>query len=196
MKTMRISRPALLLAALLLIPTLAHAHVGVGPTNGFYHGVIHPLSGLDHLCAMIAVGLWAAQRGGRALWAIPLTFVSVMALGGALGMAGFQIPYVEQGIIASVLLLGVLIAAAVRLPVLASAVIVGMFAIFHGLAHGAEMPVTSSGLAYGVGFGAATALVLAFGIGLGITAQRLASPTWVRTAGGAVAGCGVYLLLA
>ncbi len=195
MKTTRISRFAFFFAALLLVPTFAHAHVGVGPTHGFLPGVAHPFSGLDHLCAMMAVGLWAAQRGGRALWAIPLSFLSVMVLGAALGMAGVSIPFVEQGIIASVLLLGVLVAASVRLPVVASAILVGLFALFHGHAHGTEMPVTASGFAYGAGFLAATTLLHAAGLGLGMTLQRVASSTWVRALGGAVACCGLYLII-
>jgi urease accessory protein len=185
-----------LLATLLLIPTLAHAHVGVGSTNGFFHGAAHPFSGLDHLCAMMAVGLWAAQRGGRALWVVPLSFVSVMIVGGVLGAAGVALPFVEQGIVASVLLLGVLAAAAVRLPLAASAILVGWFALFHGHAHGTEMPVTASGLAYGAGFVMATAALHAAGLALGIGMQRLASSGWVRAAGGAIACCGLYLLMA
>ena len=107
------SRVFAILAAIWPLPSLAHAHVGVGETSGFLHGMGHPLSGLDHICAMVAVGLWAAQMGGRAIWAVPLTFVSVMALGGVLGMLGVQIPFVETGIVISVLALGVLIAASV-----------------------------------------------------------------------------------
>ena len=194
MNTTRISRSAFFFAAL-LIPTLAHAHVGVGSTNGFFPGIAHPFSGLDHLCAMMAVGLWAAQRGGRALWAIPLSFLSVMVIGAALGMAGVTIPFVEQGIVASVLLLGVLVAAAVRLPVAASAILVGLFALFHGHAHGTEMPVTASGFAYGAGFLVATTMLHAAGIGLGMTLQRVAKATWVRVAGGTIACCGLYLIV-
>ena len=139
-----------LLAALLLAPTLAHAHTGVGDTSGFAHGFGHPLTGLDHLLAMIAVGLWAAQIGGRALWAVPLTFVSIMAVGGALGIAGVPVPFVEQGIATSVLLLGLLIAFAVRMPLGFSVPLVALFAICHGHAHGAEMVASVSGLTYAV----------------------------------------------
>ena len=183
------------LAAALLLPSLAHAHVGVGATGGLWHGLGHPLSGLDHICAMVAVGLWAAQMGGRAIWAVPLTFVSVMALGGALAMLGVHVPFVETGIIVSVLTLGVLIAAAVRLPLFASILVVGMFAIFHGHAHGAEMPETASGLAYAAGFIVATAFLHVCGIGLGIAIQRLASPAIVRFAGIAIVLCGSCLWL-
>ena len=183
------------LAAALLLPSLAHAHVGVGEARGLWHGLSHPLSGLDHICAMVAVGLWAAQMGGRAIWAVPLTFVSVMALGGALGMLGVHVPFVETGIVVSVLTLGVLVAAAVRLPLFASILVVGMFAIFHGHAHGVEMPETASGLAYAAGFIVATAFLHACGIGLGIAIQRLASPAIARFAGIAIVLCGSYLWL-
>ena len=111
-------------------------------------------------------------------------------------MAGVAIPFVEKGIVVSVLMLGVFIAAAVRLPLVASVIIVGLFAIFHGHAHGAEMPDTASGLAYGAGFVLATAFLHAVGIGFGILLQRLASAQWVRAAGGVIAGCGVYMLFA
>jgi len=174
------SRVFVLIVATLLLPLLAHAHVGVGETGGFLHGLGHPSSGLDHICAMIAVGLWAAQMGGRSIWAVPLTFVSVMALGGVLGMIGINVPFVETGIVISVLTLGVLIAASVRLPLVASIIIVGLFAIFHGHAHGTEMPGTASGLAYGAGFILGTAFLHACGIGLGIAIQKLASPVIVR----------------
>jgi urease accessory protein len=188
-------RGVVLLLATLMVPSLAHAHVGVGETSGFLHGLGHPLSGLDHICAMIAVGLWAAQMGGRSIWAIPLTFVGVMALGGFLGMMGVNLPLVETGIIISVLALGVFVAASVRLPLVASVTLVGLFAAFHGHAHGSEMPAAASGLAYATGFIVATALLHALGIGLGITIQRLARPQIVRFAGIAIALCGGYLLL-
>lgn len=183
----------LVVLALLIFPSIAHAHVGVGETKGFVNGVIHPITGLDHICAMVAVGLWAAQRGGKAIWLVPLTFVSVMALGGWLGMMGHSLPFVEQGIVASVLILGVLIAAAIRLPLVVSVLIVGLFAIFHGHAHGAEMPDTASGLLYGLGFIFSTLLLHLCGIGLGLSAQRFGTPQLVRYAGGAIIACGLYL---
>ncbi len=196
MKTNPLVKTLPLLALALLAPSLAHAHVGVGPTSGFFHGVQHPITGLDHICAMIAVGLWAAQKGGRALWLVPLTFVTVMAVGGALGMAGVALPFAEQGIMLSVLTLGVLIAAAVRLPLVASVFIVAGFAICHGHAHGAEMSDTASGVAYSAGFIAATACLHLFGIGLGMFSRRITMPNLVRAAGGAIACCGVYMLCA
>jgi urease accessory protein len=180
-------------AAFLLAPAPALAHTGVGPTSGFANGFLHPLGGVDHLCAMIAVGLWAAQQGKRAVWAIPLAFVSTMALGGALGMAGLSFPYVEQGIAASVLVLGILIASAARLPLVAGALLVAAFAVFHGHAHGAEMPRTASGLEYGAGFVVATALLHACGVALGLSLKKLDRPRALRLTGAAVALCGVAL---
>lgn len=188
-------RGVVLLLAALIVPSLAHAHVGVGETSGFLHGMGHPLNGLDHICAMIAVGLWAAQMGGRSIWAVPLTFVGVMALGGFLGVIGVNVPFVEMGIVISVLALGVFVAASVRLPLVASVTLVGLFAAFHGHAHGSEIPEAASGLVYAAGFIVATALLHALGIGLGITIQRLARPQIVRLAGIAIALCGGYLLL-
>jgi len=183
-----------LLAVLSLAPALAHAHTGVGDTHGFAHGFGHPLLGLDHLLAMIAVGLWAAQIGGRALWAVPLTFVSMMTLGGALGITGVPMPFVEQGIATSVLLLGLLIALAVRLPLVFSVPLVALFAICHGHAHGAEMPENASGLAYAAGFVIATAILHGIGIGLGMLIQRTTAAPLIRFAGAAIAVAGVYLL--
>ena len=183
----------LVFALALFLPTLAHAHTGLGNTPGFLPGLAHPLLGLDHLCAMLAVGLWAAQLGGRARWVVPLTFVGVMAIGGMLGMAAVPLPFAEHGLVASVFVLGVLIAAAVRLPVAAGAAIMGMFALFHGHAHGAEMPENASALSYALGFIVTTAGLHLGGIGLGVLAQRWASASLVRYAGGGITAVGVYL---
>ncbi|MDX6765716.1 MAG: HupE/UreJ family protein [Candidatus Methylacidiphilales bacterium] len=184
------------LLLLFVLPSLAQAHPGAGHAVGFLHGTTHPVTGLDHLCVMLAVGLWAAQRGGRATWLVPLTFVSVMALGGFLGLASVPLPLVEQGILASVLVLGVLIAAAVRLPLAATSILIGLFALFHGHAHGTEMPENASGLAYGLGFMLATACLHGCGIGLGLMVQRLGSARMFRYVGGAITACGIYLCLA
>jgi urease accessory protein len=151
------------------------------------------LLGLDHLLAMLAIGLWAVQLGGRAVWIVPAAFVSVMALGGALGMTGANIPLVEQGILASVLILGLLVAAAVRLPLVASVAVVALFSLFHGFAHGAEMPASSQGLLYGAGFALATALLHASGIAAGVLTGRLSQSEWIRAAGGAIAAAAVLL---
>lgn len=188
--------PIALGLAAFLLPSLAHAHVGVGDTVGFAHGVGHPLGGIDHVLTMVAVGLWAAQRGERAFWFIPATFVLVMALGGFLGTMGVLVRFAEQGIVLSVLVLGVLVAAAVRLPLFASALIVGLFAVFHGHAHGAEMPANASGLLYGAGFVFATALLHALGISMALLTPRLGRSSLVRASGGVIAMCGLYLWLA
>jgi len=182
----------LLALAAFVVPVLAHAHPGHEGhelTWDFTSGAIHPLSGWDHVLAMMAVGLWAAQLGGRSRWLVPTAFVGLMTLGALLGHAGFAIAGVEQGIAASILILGVLIAGAVKLPVPACMAIVGAFALFHGVAHGAEMPGTASGLSYGIGFVASTIFLHAVGLGLGLvltSEEKIA-----RFAGGAVAIAGV-----
>jgi urease accessory protein len=183
------------LAALALAPT-AYAHVGVGQTTGFARGFMHPLSGLDHVLAMVAVGLWAGQRSGRARWLIPVTFVTIMALGGIAGTMGIAVPFVEQGIALSVLVLGVLVAAAVRWPLPVSMLVVGVFALFHGHSHGAEMAASVSGLEYGSGFVLATALLHAIGVGAGTLVRGFDRDILARLLGGAIAASGVYLLLA
>ena len=128
-----------------LVPTVASAHVGVGSTSGFSHGFWHPISGIDHVLAMVAVGMFAANLGGRALWAVPLTFVALMAAGGVLGIQHVNIPYVEVGIGLSVVILGLVVAFQVQWPVAAAMALVGVFAIFHGHAHGEEMPLSCLG---------------------------------------------------
>ena len=183
-------RTAVTLAAFLSLAGFAQAHPGHGG-----EGFAHPLHGLDHLLTMLAVGLWAAQLGGRAKWAVPAAFVSMMALGGALGMAGVAVPFAEQGIVASVLVLGVLIAAAVRLPPAASMGVVGIFALCHGYAHGAEMPATAAGFSYGLGFVGATALLHACGIGAALAMQQLAETRWLRATGVAICAASVMLFL-
>jgi urease accessory protein len=181
------------LGALLALPSVAQAHVGIGSTVGFFDGVAHPFSGLDHICAMVGVGLWAAQRGGRAVWLMPIAFILVMAAGGLLGMAHLFIPFVEPGIIASVFVLGLLVAAAVRLPLAASTCLVGLFALFHGHAHGAEIPNSVGGFAYGLGFIASTMILHCCGLRLGIATQRVSSGWLTQCAGGAMIACGFAL---
>jgi len=178
-----------------MAPSLAQAHVGIGDASGFLSGLGHPVLGLDHLCAMLAVGLWSAQRGGRAVWLVPVVFLAVMAVGGALGMMAVSIPYVETGIVASILILGVMVAAAVRLPLVASAAIVALFALLHGHVHGSEMPATASGVLYGLGFMATTAMIQMCGIAAGLIARRYGVPQLIRYAGGAIAACGMMMLL-
>ena len=168
------------LSTVLFVPSLVHAHTGAGHTAGFLHGLGHPIGGLDHILAMLAVGIWAAQIGGRAIWAVPATFVGVMIVGGVLGTSGVAVPFVEQGIVMSVLILGLLIAAAARLPLVTSAAIVGLFAVFHGYAHGAEMPGVASGLTYGTGFALSTALLHLCGIAVGVFFQKAAKQLCVN----------------
>lgn len=184
-------------AALILSTQLAQAHTGQGDASGFVHGFSHPFSGLDHILAMVAVGLFAAQRGGKALWLIPLSFVGMMAVGGALGVYGVGLPMVELGIAASVIVLGTAVALRVNLPVAAAMGLVGFFAIFHGHAHGAEMPVDAAGLTYALGFMLATAILhcigLAAGLGIGFVANDRV-PAFSRIAGGAMAVAGVGIL--
>jgi urease accessory protein len=183
--------------AAFVLPVLAHAHPGHEGhelTWDFSTGVAHPLSGWDHLLAMIAVGLWAAQLGGRSRWLVPSAFVGVMALGAFLGHSGFTIPGTEQSVAASILVLGLLIATASRLPAAASMGIVGAFALFHGVAHGAEMPATASGVGYGAGFVAATILLHSAGLALGHALKG--QPKAARYAGAAVALAGAVAFVA
>jgi urease accessory protein len=156
-----------------LLPTAALAHPGLGDGHGFVHGFAHPLGGLDHLLAMVAVGLFAWQLGGRALVLVPATFVLAMAAGGALGMAAMPLPGVELGIAASVIALGVIVALRLKPPVAIAMGMVALFAVFHGHAHGTEMPLDASGLTYAAGFMLATALLHAAGIALGMAIGRI-----------------------
>ncbi|MFT4097988.1 MAG: HupE/UreJ family protein [Rhodoblastus sp.] len=192
MKATRIAAGAAL--ALIGATAPALAHTGVGDTHGFIHGFMHPVGGLDHVLAMVAVGLFAAHLGGRALWAVPAAFVTLMAVGGALGINGVNVPYVETGIGLSVLVFGLVLAAGVTLPVGLAMGLVGFFAIFHGHAHGAEMPQDASGAAYAAGFMVATALLHVAGVAVGLIAGRLASQRVVRISGAAMAAAGVGLL--
>lgn len=173
---------------LLTICGTAAAHPGHG--TSYMAGLAHPWLGADHLLAMLAVGLWAAQLGGRARWLVPLSFVSVMAAAGALGMAGVSLPMVESGIAASVLVLGLLIAVAARLPVGAGASLVALFAIFHGYAHGAEMPADGSAWGYGLGFVLSTAALHGIGLALGRQGGKM-----VRVLGIAIAAAGALMLV-
>jgi urease accessory protein len=185
-----------MMVPLCLFPSIALSHTGVGQTSGYVHGFCHPMGGADHLLAMFAVGLWAAQIGGRATWLVPSTFVAVMVLGGVLGFWGVPIPFIEHGILVSVLLLGVLIVAACRLPTVYSALIVGLLAVFHGYAHGAEMPAATEAASYTAGFAMATATLHLSGVGVGMILQNVNLQAVNRLAGGAIALGGIYLAIA
>ncbi|MEZ5890247.1 MAG: HupE/UreJ family protein [Xanthobacteraceae bacterium] len=188
---------SILAAASVLTPVAALAHTGAGHAHGVVHGLMHPISGLDHVLAMVAVGMLAAMLGGRAIWLVPASFVALAAVGGVLGMQGVPVPFVEFGISASVVLLGLAIALQAKLPLGWTAGLVGLFGLYHGFAHGAEMPADASGLAYGVGFLAATAMLHIAGIGLGLGIAQLAKSSATRFAqagGTAIALAGVALL--
>jgi urease accessory protein len=161
----------------------------------FTEGMLHPFSGLDHVLAMVAVGLWASQLGGRALWLLPLTFPAVMAVGAALGLSGVTLPWVEIGIAGSVMVLGAVVALALRPSLAISIPLIGAFALLHGYTHGIELPASASALSYGAGFIAATLVLHAVGIATGLIGGRLPVRFAARTTGGAIAVLGVMLLV-
>lgn len=174
----------------LLLPSAAFAHAGHIDGNAFLSGLNHPISGADHVLAMLAVGLWAAGLGGRALWALPASFVSAMVVGGALGAFGVALPMVEPMILASIIVLGAAVGLALRLPLPAMLAAVALFGAAHGFAHGAEGP--STGLAiYAFGFGAATMALHLAGIAIGRGVPALI----LRASGAAVASAGLALAL-
>ena len=184
---------ALVLAVVFANPALAHT--GAEHAFSFASGFKHPFTGLDHMLAMVAVGLWAGLNGGRALWVWPVAFVGVMVLGGALGISGFAVPMVEAGILASVVVLGLLVLAAAKLPVAAGAILVAAFALLHGHAHGAELPGKAAAATYAAGFAIATAILHAIGIGISLLASTANGRLAVRGAGALVAAAGVALAL-
>jgi urease accessory protein len=183
----------LLALIVVLLPGAALAHPGHGDAGGLVAGLQHPLTGLDHVAAMIAVGLWAALKGGRALWLWPAAFVAVMLGGGVLGLAQLPLPHVEAAILASVVVLGLLVATAADLPLALGALIIGGFSVFHGYAHGFEAPTGAGATSYLAGFALATAALH----GLGIAGARsLQSVRWqgaIRAGGLACAAIGIGL---
>jgi urease accessory protein len=186
----------LLASTLALAPTAAFAHGLHAAGGGLVAGFVHPLLGLDHLLAMVAVGLWATQSGaapggGRAIWLVPLSFMGAMAVGGALALSGVVLPAVEPGVLGSVLILGAVVALAPRLPVEVPMLVVGLFALAHGHAHGTEMPATAAPALYALGFLAATGALHALGVLVG-----RCGPALLRVAGAAIALGGVALALA
>lgn len=195
---MRIFKPwRVLVAAAAAAPGAVFAHTGLAEVHDAFHGFMHPIAGLDHTLAMVAVGVIAAQWGGRALWALPACFVAAMAIAGACAMAGLALPGAEVGIALSVLVLGLLIARPVKPPVVLVGATVVLFAVFHGHAHGVEMAGGSSGMAFGLGFVSATALLHLAGVGLGLALGRADaghSQPLARAGGGAVALAGAVLL--
>jgi urease accessory protein len=183
-----------LLAAAIVIAGPAWAHEQLGQAAGFITGLLHPVSGLDHVLAMLAVGLWGAQLGAPAIWLLPVTFPMVMALGGFLGLLGVPLPGVEIGVAASAILLGAMIATQARPPLWMAAVVVAFFAVFHGHAHGTELPDGQSGLLYSIGFVVATGVLHAIGISIGLIHRWSAGRAALRSAGVAVTLAGVFFL--
>lgn len=182
----------MVLGTILAAPALAHE--GEAVSRGFLSGVAHPLAGPDHLLAMVAVGLWGAFLGRPLIVLLPVIFPAVMVVGGLMGIAGVPVPPVEIGIAASVVLLGCAIAAAWRAPVWLACVIVGVFGLFHGYAHGQELPAASDPVAYGLGFVLATGALHGAGIAIGLLDRRPFGRTVVRALGVGIAGAGLYFL--
>jgi Hydrogenase/urease accessory protein len=197
---MRFSNPAVaLLGAIAVMMTMigqAEAHMLGGAMGGFGSGFEHPLLGPDHLLAMLAVGLWGAQLGGRSVWSLPATFPLIMCIGGIVGMTEiFTIPVMELGIGLSVLVLGLAIAAAWKAPEAVALLLISVFAIFHGYAHGQELPSAADPAAYAVGFVVATGLIHVVGVGIGLLLGGIREGRLVRALGGLVALCGVYFVV-
>ena len=184
------------LIALTLLASIASeaaAHSFGAHGAGFAAGFFHPFLGIDHLLAMVAIGLWASKIGGRALWAMPLSFVSMMAAGAGLAMASVTIPHVEAGIATSVLVLGLVLASSNRLPLMAGVMLSGLFALFHGHAHGTEIPQAASPWLYALGFTCTTLLLQASGLTSGKLLD-IRMPKLLQTCGLAIAFTGAYLL--
>src|SRR5262245_53946082 len=180
-----------LLSACAASPALAHTGSVAG---GFLGGLAHPVFGIDHVVAMVAVGLWGAFLGAPAIWLLPVTFPLVMAVGGVLGILGVPIPAVEAGIATSAVVLGLMVALAARPPLWIAALLVGAFAVFHGHAHGAALPAGADAVAYSAGFVMATGLLHLAGVAFGLLAGWPAGRIAVRTAGGAIALAGLAFL--
>lgn len=188
-----LSSRLMLLVGVLAIPGLAHAHPGHENMSGLVSGLGHPLFGLDHLLAMLAVGLWGAQLGGKARWLLPVLFVGVMLVGGSLAMLGLSVPAVEPGIIASVVVLGLFLLWARQVPLAVSAALVSVFALFHGVAHGAEMPLEASAMTYALGFAVATAGLHLLGLLAGAWLQQRSWPVVSRIMGAVIGVVGLSM---
>jgi urease accessory protein len=189
-----VARFTTLLFTLLLYAQVAQAHVNKGEAVSFLSGLKHPISGLDHVVAMIAVGLWGAQLGAPAIWVLPVAFPMVMACGGMLGLLGLPLPGVEIGIAASAILLGAAVMMELRPPIALAALLVGFFAIFHGYAHGTELPAGESGLLYSLGFVMATGCLHAVGISIGLVHRWSWGQRALRVAGASIALTGIFFL--
>ena len=184
----------LLITAVVLLPALAHGHVEQGQAAGFLTGAGHPWSGLDHILAMVAVGLWGAQLGNPAIWVLPVAFPMMMALGGMLGLLGMPIPGVEAGIALSAIVLGLMVLLNMRPNIIISTLMVGFFAIFHGHAHGTELPEGQSGLLYSMGFVIGTGFLHSVGILIGLIHHFKIGRLLLRGAGAFIALMGCIFL--
>ncbi len=190
------SRSLNLALVLLLLSSGAFAHQqGAVDSGSFVTGFMHPFGGLDHLLAMLAVGMWGARLGMPALWMLPVAFPMLMATGGVMGILALPLPSIELGIALSVVVLGGMILASVKPPLWASILIVSFFALFHGYAHGAELPQQSDPLPYSVGFVVATGLIHIAGILIGFVTRLPHGMLALRAGGGAIAVTGVFLLI-
>ena len=187
-------QPPILLPLLAAASLPALGHVEAGESGGLLEGLLHPVSGLDHIVAMLAVGLWGAQLGAPAIWVLPVCFPLVMAFGGMLGLLGVPLPGVEVGIAFSGIVLGACVLAEARPPLGVAAALVGIFAIFHGHAHGTELPAGGNGLLYSIGFVVATGLLHAAGIGVGTVHDLKWGRPVLRGAGAAIALAGAWFL--
>ncbi|MFM1895582.1 MAG: nickel transporter [Pseudomonadota bacterium] len=187
--------PAAILAVIaFLASSAAWAHTEEGVVGGFISGFLHPIYGLDHVVAMVAVGMWGTFLGSPGIWLLPVVFPLVMAMGGALGVLGVPLPLVEMGIASSAVVLGMMVVLAARPPLWVAAVIVGIFAVFHGHAHGTELPGASNPLSYAIGFVLATGLMHLAGIGIGVLTRWPAGALLVRGGGGIIAILGILFL--
>jgi urease accessory protein len=187
-------RVGLLIGLIFILPVTASAHSATGSIGGFSSGFTHPLSGLDHIVAMVAVGLWGAFLGGRAMWTLPVVFPVVMALGGALGVLGIPLPGVETGIAGSGIILGLMVAAAAKPPLWVAAIIVGFFAIFHGHAHGTELPDSANAMTFSIGFVISTGLLHLAGIAFGLLVKWQWGKWLIRAGGAVIAAVGFAFL--
>lgn len=194
MRRTTFGKSALSVLLLLVSAGVAEAHVGAGGTSGLVAGFLHPITGFDHVVAMIAVGLWGAQLGKPAIWLLPITFPIVMAFGGLLGLLGLPVPGVEIGIALSGVLLGVAVLTEIRPPLVVAALLVGVFAVCHGYAHGTELPDGENALFFSLGFVVATGLLHAVGIAVGLLYQWPWGKLTVRAAGGVVGAVGAFFL--
>jgi urease accessory protein len=181
-------------AASLILAAPAFAHEQGGVAGGLVSGLLHPVTGIDHMIAMVAVGMWGAQLGSPAIWLLPVTFPLVMAFGGVAGVLRVPLPMPEVAIALSALVLGTAVAVRARAPLAAAAVVVGVFAIFHGHAHGVELPRAANPLAYGAGFVVATGMLHLSGIAIGALSRWPAGARLIQVAGATIAVLGAWFL--